>query len=102
MRVLVVMAALMVGCAARTEKPVEAPPIHHDPALTLAPMPTPVIHEVPRLPVPCGHSTTVKVGKLNVNMPKGGKLEIEGIKTSTEAYSITLEGVEFINTAECK
>lgn len=102
MRILVVLAALMVGCA-HTDKPVESPPIH-EPALTLAPttMPTPVIHEVPRLPVPCGQSTTVKVGKLNVNMPKGGKLEIEGIKTSTEAYSITLEGVEFINTHECK
>ena len=101
MRIALTLTLMMVGCA-HTEKPVESPPIHHEPALTLAPMPTPVIHEVPRLPVPCGQSTTVKVGKLNVNMPKGGKLEIEGIKTSTEAYSITLEGVEFINTHDCK
>lgn len=52
--------------------------------------------------MPCGHSTTVKVGKLNINMPKGGKLEIEGIKTSTDSYSIVLEGVEFITSQECQ
>lgn len=100
MRILIVMTLMMVVGCAHNEKPVEAPPIHPEP-IVLAPMlPTPPVHE--RVPTQCGQSTTVKVGRLNVSMPKGGKFEIEGIKSSTEAYDIVLEGVEFTNTHECK
>lgn len=49
-------------------------------------------------PAPCGHSLTVKVGKLDVDMPKGGTLDIAGVKGSTNAYHVVLEGVEFTNT----
>ena len=90
---------MLVGCA-HNVVPVETPAPIHEPLLPVVTMPTPVIQE--RVPIPCGHSTTVKVGKLNVNMPKGGKLEIEGIKTSTESYNIVLEGVEFTSTQDCK
>ncbi len=101
---------LTMGCAAQPK------PVAHEP-VKFAPLSLPPIHDPPmptfivpprsfvpqeRAPMPCGHSTTVKVSKLNINMPKGGKLEIEGIKTSTDSYSIVLEGVEFITEQECK
>jgi hypothetical protein len=106
------MAVMLVGCghAAQQTKVVETPvvvpqlPPIHDPPMTAFVIPPPRSFAPPmeRVPQPCGQSTTVKVGKLNINMPKGGKLEIEGIKTSTDSYSIVLEGVEFSTTQECK
>jgi hypothetical protein len=106
-----ILACLMVlvGCghAAQQSKAVETPvvppmPPIHDPPLTAFVIPPRSFVPQERVPTPCGQSTTVKVGKLNINMPKGGRLEIEGIKTSTDSYSIVLEGVEFTNTHECK
>lgn len=51
--------------------------------------------------VPCGHEMTIKVGKLDVSMPHGGKLEIAGVKGQTDAYHIILENVEFSNAEHC-
>jgi len=50
---------------------------------------------------PCGHQTTVKVGKLEVEMPQGSSFEIAGVKGSTSSYHVVLEGVEFINSDHC-
>lgn len=77
------------------------------PALPIADKAPPMVEVQPpaatHIPqeVECGHSLTVKVGKLEVNMPQGGSLEIAGVKTATKQYHVVLEGVEFTNTEHC-
>lgn len=63
-------------------------------------VPVPTSHD-PMTEVPCGHEVTVKVEKLDVNMPKGGSLEVAGVKGTTGAYHILLEGVTFSNIDHC-
>jgi hypothetical protein len=99
----ILMAAwLSVGCA-HSVKPALAPvsqPPAPLPTLPMVVVSEPVVED--RTEVPCGHETVVKVGKLDVDMPKGGSLDFQGIKGTTGAYHILLEGVEFTNRDYCR
>jgi len=121
MKVLIVgILACMTGCA-HAAPPAVFPVTIAEAPLPLDPLPfvpppsvpvvkaatggiydSPIAIEQDTKEVPCGHEMTVKLGKLDVNMPHGGKLDIAGIKGSTEAYHVILEGIEFTTRDYCQ
>ncbi len=100
----IIAAILTAGCT-RTAPP----PVTPSPTLeaSLPPLPPPAPTLEPKVVMvqtpeaPTCHEVVVKVGKLDVNMPHGGKLDIAGVKGETTAYHILLEGVEFTQK-ECQ
>lgn len=95
---VVSLMSLTVGCA-NNAHPVLQPPVA---AHTVVVVPPAAIQPSHQEEVPCGHSLTVKLGKLDVDLPKGGTLDIAGIKGETQQYHIVLEGVEFSTREYCK
>lgn len=90
-----VQVPMMVSEAYGDDLPTLPPPSPTPPTPTYNnPTPTEQMVEHTAPLVVC-QQMTVKVGKLDVNMPKGGSLEIMGVKSATSAYHIALEGVEF-------
>lgn len=103
---LILCAVALAGC---THAPTNPPPAF-PPPLTyqakLPPLPPPPTEEVkvePTAPVehrvvqvmPCGETVEVHVGKLDLNLPKGGKLELGEVKADLMPYHVLLEDVTF-------
>jgi hypothetical protein len=65
-------------------------------ASALRALEAPLVHEEK-----CGSEVSIHVGKLDVDIPKGGSLEIAGVKGSTKAYRVILEDVTFTNVDHC-
>lgn len=62
------------------------------------------VQHLPDPPIPqveqCGE-LTVHLGKLDVNMPHGGSIEVAGVKGETKAYHILIEDVTFTHKDTC-
>lgn len=109
---IILLAALACAGCAHNVVPPATPPAPVEQATYPALPPTPAYVNPPMVevqhisdpPAPqveqCGEMT-VHVGKLDVNMPHGGSIEVAGVKGETKAYHILLEDVTFTHKDTC-
>jgi hypothetical protein len=95
MRFHIFFVMLATGCASVHSLPVSDVQAVSDRVSSLE-------HTLSHLPVavPCGE-LTVKVDKLDVDMPDGGSLDMMGMKGSTPSYHLVLQGAQFTKREYC-